>query len=494
MAETIGQQLKKAREARYLTIAKVVEETRIRAHYIEAMEADNFDFLPSPVQARGFLRLYVEFLGLSMEELISRQRDGAGAETVPAPIAALAPPPAPQASPDAGAEAKVQKPPRARKQARAKGEPLPVAEEQPAAPPSVEAEPLATVAPPAPPAAASSSQGIFASIGSQLQARRASLSLTLEEVEHHIRVRRHYLQALEAGQLDLLPSSVQARGMLNNYAHFLDLDVDAILLKFAEGLQARHQERRRAPAAGSESTQPETPSKTPLIFTLKLPASFRFPPRIRLPAGVRRYLSADLIVGGGLTLFLIIFAIWGTSRVVSLRAAPTPQSTAPSILEVLVASQALTDTPDPTSGPQVAPAVPTGAVTLVASAPAGGQGPVQIVAVASASTWVRISVDGKAQFEGVMNPGAAYSYSGGTQIEVVTGDGSAVSITYNQNELGPMGNFGEVVDRIYTANAVLNPTPTSTPTPTKSPIPSATLRPTVTSRYSPVPSQTPTIP
>jgi hypothetical protein len=119
---------------------------------------------------------------------------------------------------------------------------------------------------------------------------------------------------------------------------------------------------------------------------------------------------------------------------------------------------------------------------------------VQIVAVASASTWVRISVDGKAQFEGRMTPGAAYSYDGSTQIEVVTGDGSAVSITYNQNELGPMGNFGEVVDRIYTANAVLNPTPTYTPTPTKSPIPSATLRPTATSRFSPLPSQTPTIP
>ena len=48
-----------------------------------------------------------------------------------------------------------------------------------------------------------------------------------------------YLQALEAGEFDHLPSSVQARGMLNNYAHFLDLDVDALLLTFAEGLQTQ---------------------------------------------------------------------------------------------------------------------------------------------------------------------------------------------------------------------------------------------------------------
>jgi cytoskeleton protein RodZ len=494
MAETIGQQLKKAREERYLTIAKVVEETRIRAHYIEAMEVDNFDFLPSPVQARGFLRLYAEFLGLSMEELISRQRDGAGAESVPAPVAAPAPPAPSPASPASKADAKAQRPPRRRKQAQVKREPSPAAGELPAASPPAEAKPLAAAAPPALPAAVSNSQLIFASIGSQLQARRTSLSLTLEEVERHIRVRKHYLQAMEAGQLDQLPSSVQARGMLNNYTHFLDLDVDAILLKFAEGLQARHKERLGAPAPEAESPQPEAPSKAPLVFTFKLPANFHFPPRIHLPAGLRRYLSADLIVGGGLTLFLVIFAIWGTSRVVSLRAAPTPQSTAPSILDVLVASQAFTETPTPTSGTQAAPVAPTGAVSQAASAPTGGQGPVQIVAVASASTWVRISVDGKAQFEGRMTPGAAYSYDGSTQIEVVTGDGSAVSITYNQNELGPMGNFGEVVDRIYTANAVLNPTPTYTPTPTKSPIPSATLRPTATSRFSPLPSQTPTIP
>jgi len=39
-----------------------------------------------------------------------------------------------------------------------------------------------------------------------------------------------------------------------------------------------------------------------------------------------------------------------------------------------------------------------------------------------------------------------------------------------------LGAIGEVVDRIYTSNAILNPTATSTPTPTITPIPSATPR------------------
>ncbi len=74
MAETIGKQLKQAREAKNLTIQKVVQATHIRAHQIEAIEADDFEILPSPVQARAFLRLYAEFLGLSLDEIIAHQR------------------------------------------------------------------------------------------------------------------------------------------------------------------------------------------------------------------------------------------------------------------------------------------------------------------------------------------------------------------------------------------------------------------------------------
>src|SRR5512143_3264929 len=74
MSETIGQQLKQAREARNRTFKKVTQATHIQAHFIEALEADDFDSLPSPVQARAFLRIYAEFLGLSLEDLIANQR------------------------------------------------------------------------------------------------------------------------------------------------------------------------------------------------------------------------------------------------------------------------------------------------------------------------------------------------------------------------------------------------------------------------------------
>src|SRR5690606_6585442 len=75
---------------------------------------------------------------------------------------------------------------------------------------------------------------ILAGIGAQLRERRELISLTIDEVERHIKLRAVFVKALEDGAFDKLPSPVQTRGMLTNYATFLDLDVDMILLRFAD--------------------------------------------------------------------------------------------------------------------------------------------------------------------------------------------------------------------------------------------------------------------
>jgi len=502
MAETIGKQLKQAREAKNLTIQNVVQATCIRAHQIEAIEADDFESLPSPVQARAFLRLYAKFLELSLDEIIARQR--AGVDILPAAPSDFAPAPVEQEAPasDTGTEStpvitqtignklkelltrikrviprpNVQSGPVERTDASTASVTLEAEREEPV----VSLEETPTPAPEALP-----SQAIFTAIGETLYQRRESLSMSLDEIERHTHVGKHYLLALEAGEFDHLPSSVQARGMLNNYAHFLDLDVDALLLTFAEGLQTQRLERQ----PGLDETTRKPASKLP--FNNNLPFTFK------IPAAIRRYLSVDIFVGGGLVLLLLTFAFWGTSRIINLRAGSTPQPTAPSISNILVSTpEEATASPTPTTtGNESRTAIPAAGETLVLTLPAAGHGPVQVIVVAQDQAWVRVTVDGKIQFEGRITAGTAYPYDGNTQIEVLTGNGSAISILYNQNNLGPMGFLGEVVDRIYTTNAILNPTATFTPTPTITPTPTVTLRPTATLRPSatPRPSTTPRI-
>jgi hypothetical protein len=266
--------------------------------------------------------------------------------------------------------------------------------------------------------------------------------------------------------------------MLNNYAHFLDMDVEALLLQFAEGLQTRRLERQPRPL---EEQQDQAPKN---LF------------KINLPPNLRRYLSMDIIAGGGLILLLLVFAVWGTSRVIGLRSVSTPQPTAPSISDILMTTPAETPgTPLPTIESAAGTLPPVAGATAAISVPASGQGVVHVVVVALKSALVRVVVDGKIMYEGRINPGTAYPYDGNSQIEVLTGNGAAVSILYNQSDLGVMGTLGEVVDHIYTANAILNPTATFTPSPTITPIPSKTSKPsptippTITPRRSRTPTQ-----
>src|ERR1044071_8957688 len=72
---SIGQKLKEAREEQRLTIEKAFEATRIRVQYLHALEADDLSVMPSPVQARGYLRNYAEYLGLDVSRLLDELRD-----------------------------------------------------------------------------------------------------------------------------------------------------------------------------------------------------------------------------------------------------------------------------------------------------------------------------------------------------------------------------------------------------------------------------------
>src|SRR5215207_9374546 len=74
MTQTIGQRLKAEREEQRLTLEKVFEATRIRIQYLQALEADDLSVMPSPVQARGYLRNYAEYLGLDVDQVLNELR------------------------------------------------------------------------------------------------------------------------------------------------------------------------------------------------------------------------------------------------------------------------------------------------------------------------------------------------------------------------------------------------------------------------------------
>ncbi len=67
---TLGEQLKTAREAKGVSETEAGSATRTLTKIIRAMEADDFSVMPAPTYAKGFIRLYAEYLDLDSEPLV----------------------------------------------------------------------------------------------------------------------------------------------------------------------------------------------------------------------------------------------------------------------------------------------------------------------------------------------------------------------------------------------------------------------------------------
>jgi transcriptional regulator with XRE-family HTH domain len=299
-------------------------------------------------------------------------------------------------------------------------------------------------------------------IGQTLREARERLGLTLEEAERATRIRSHHLAALEAGNLDALPSPVQARGFLKNYAEFLGLDPNAVLLRYAEGLQTR-----RARPRVSASPPPPTPAP-------------------RLPVRRPRWFSADLVIAVVVALAILVVLVWGLGRVMAAfrerSEAQLPGAT----------GRAPTVSPSPSSTPEMLaiPLGPTDVPIAVETTPTPTLPSIQVVGggvdvriLVELSAWVSVKVDGRETFRGRVDPGDHLEYFGQQSVEVTTGNGGGLRIFYNGEDQGTLGGLGEVVIRLWglsgpmTPTATLTRTPTVTPRVSSTPLPTATVQP-----------------
>ena len=545
MQDTIGQRLKKAREYRNLTFEKVEEATRIRTQYLQALEADDFSAMPSPIQARGFLRNYVQYLGLDLDQIVeeiraaSSEQDGEPEVIFEDAQQAITPEEPIQSGIEgnAGGESEepfwqtwlrrvkqesgwqedggASQPPlelasvsdeesslemEADKNAQEEtgGEEIgsdtrqklwiplidwvkahiphkekevtPISEiveeelkpEREPEPKSIPQPDVTTQGP--------TSEEIINKIGLQLRQRREMLSLTLDEIERHTRMRAQFMEALEKGNFDELPSPVQTRGMLSNYASFLDLDVDDLMLQFAEALQARHRERHPESPARRRG-QPNVPDKVPAL---------------------RSFIAGDLVFGVGIVLLLVVFSVWGISKVIALQseqqAEVQAEATGPSISEALIGTPVETVEFQVTLIPAEDTPIPELAAGTVEIPTQAFDANVQINIVAIERTFLRVVVDGEEVFNSRTIPGNAYPFEAEESIEILAGSGAALRVVYNQRDLGLLGGFGQIASFIYTPDEIIVPTPEIPPTLTNTPY----LSPTPTIMFTPTSTSTPT--
>jgi cytoskeletal protein RodZ len=381
----------------------------------------------------------------------------------------------------------------------------------------------------------SMTNGDLQSLGATLREAREQRALTFEEVETQTRIRVKFLQALESGDLSLLPSLAHARGFLRNYAQFLHLDANAIIAQFGTltGMAAPSVTTSTAapepPSAGAPppskqvtpsfdqapappppedlTPYPPPPAQTRTRSTTYVASAQRVgpgapvgvptaaprpryqtpargvavpttssepvqPERPKSPVGslMRSNLLTDAILGIGM-IAVVVWAIAQLGAVKSSDLAPGAQ--------VGVSGLAGSD-----ASPGSFPA-PDSTLTATPDS-SGASGPsipldrVLLNIVVTRRTWAQIVVDGKTEFSGQAEGGQVLQYQANTSISLVVGDAEAFDVTYNGQHLGPLGDAGQVAQRIFTPSGQITPTPTMTITPTETLVPTPTERVTST--------------
>lgn len=218
MEVSVGQKLRNARMEKELSLDQVSKELHIRAAYLKALEEENYQVLPSSVQAKGFLKSYADFLNLKIDP---------GQKPV--------------------------------------GKELPLQDDSrngvlqdTSTTQSIQA----------------TSVILFQEIGEELQERREVLGLSRLDIEDHTHIPEHYIEYIETGAFDNFPSPTQARGMLINYINFLSIDPDRLMLKYAEALQSELSVR--------QASQDENAAKPKFIPSIPKPKLKQPPQWIRM--------------------------------------------------------------------------------------------------------------------------------------------------------------------------------------------------------------------
>jgi cytoskeletal protein RodZ len=90
---SLGEELKRERELREISLREISEATKISIRILEAIEKNNFQALPGGIFNRNFLRAYAEFIGLDSENVVRKyhqQFDSSEEHSEPTPGMAVA--------------------------------------------------------------------------------------------------------------------------------------------------------------------------------------------------------------------------------------------------------------------------------------------------------------------------------------------------------------------------------------------------------------------
>ncbi len=68
---SFGEEIRRERELRQISLREVAQATKINLRYLEAMERNEFGYLPGGLFNRAFVRAYCEHIGVDSESMVN---------------------------------------------------------------------------------------------------------------------------------------------------------------------------------------------------------------------------------------------------------------------------------------------------------------------------------------------------------------------------------------------------------------------------------------
>jgi cytoskeleton protein RodZ len=276
-----------------------------------------------------------------------------------------------------------------------------------------------------------------AKIGQILEKARKERGLTLDEVEYATKIRKRYLAGLEREDFGALPDAVYARGFLKTYANYLGLDGEEL----SRELKDRRKPRRER--GFDYGTQKKSDFDRPLINPGELTSARRH-------KGISGSTILTFVVA-----IIALAAVVGTLYFVGRGVQNSSENPAPP------AEEEAARKPDPQAGAGEAPqggGEPAGGEAArpqdqgrpgAASQPEPDSLTVE-VSVEGAPSWLSILADGNLAYEQIAQPGFSQSFEAQREISIRTGNAGAVGVEVNGQDLGKLGESGEVLTRAFT--------------------------------------------
>jgi hypothetical protein len=316
-------------------------------------------------------------------------------------------------------------------------------------------------------------------VGRQLRQVRLERDYTLQQVESATRIRARFLEAIEEGEYDSSVTEVQIRGFVRNYAVFLQLDLEAMLWSYRQG-----QQTKRKSLFGLRIVRDSDPDPIPAIPIRKTSTgSMPTPPQAvarvntrstqeMAPVETSSSLGRLLRIALWLVLFLGLLGAGAGGAYFMGEQMDSSRNDSNQDVETVPLNIA-TDAPLVTDGsPGLETAntsTPVGSTTpggIVVRPPEQvnmtGADSIAVTVSANQRSWVRLTVDGTIEYEGLLRPGTALNYQGEQSITLRTSNAGGLAVVVNNQDLGILGERGTLYEQTFSLdgfNLPANTTP-----------------------------------